>query len=169
MKLTIKVLILILAVTSSALAAASQIHIKEEQAETLFEQLGCTGCHNGQTAATFNQILGEIGDWSSNYASLDEAISNEVTYFGGRKFNSFDELMETMAGNVGKSPDTTEIQELKQFFLDVFQSGGIAITTTTTTQGGATAAQPTGSGPFYMAVAAGVILAVILLFVFSRR
>ncbi len=91
----------------------------EAEAKQIFESIGCVSCHvgqPGQPAASWDLIIQFMQDWSQKYPTIDDAIANEVTYYGGKKFQSFDELMAQMAQNVGRSPDDPEIQKLKQFF-----------------------------------------------------
>ncbi len=93
--------------------------VSEAEAKQIFESIGCVSCHVGQPlqpAASWDLIIQFMQDWSQKYPTIDEAIANEVTYYGGQKFQSFDELMAQMAQNVGRSPDDPDIQKLSEFF-----------------------------------------------------
>ncbi len=109
---------------SSTLTTAQ---VSEAEAKQIFENIGCVSCHVGQPlqpAASWDLIVQFMQDWSQKYPTIDEAIANEVTYYGGQKFQSFDELMAQMAQNVGRSPDDPDIQKLKQFFQSFWEQGG---------------------------------------------
>ncbi len=157
----------------SLLYTSSQTNIDE--ARSVFETLGCTGCHTaGGIAPPFDSVVSKVANWSSKYSTIDDAVKNEVNYFGGQKFNSYEEMMKVMAGNVGKTPDDPDIQLLSQFFKDVFEGKVEAphpTQTTTTGEGGGMGMErggAPGTGMFYGAVIVGVLLAVILFVAFSR-
>ncbi|MEB3861136.1 MAG: hypothetical protein GSR84_02820 [Desulfurococcales archaeon] len=111
-------ILLILALAGYA-TQTTQAQPSPEEARQIFENIGCISCHAGkplQPAASWDLIIQFMEDWSQKYPSIDEAIRNEVTYYGGQKFNSFDELMERMSQNVGKTRNDPEIQQLEAFF-----------------------------------------------------
>ncbi len=111
-------ILLILALAGYA-TQNTQAQPSPEEAKQIFENIGCISCHAGkpgQPAASWDLIIQFMEDWSQKYPSIDEAIRNEVTYYGGQKFNSFDELMERMSQNVGKTRNDPEIQQLEAFF-----------------------------------------------------
>ena len=148
-----------------------------DEAKAKFDQLACFSCHNGNTAPTWDEMLQMIASWGQQYDNIDEAVRNEVVYFGGQKFDSYDDLMSTMAANVGgKTLDDPDIQDLYNFFLAVFngevqiqQAGGQPDT-------GAGAGAPTagaggqeeGRNLFFLTITLAVIAAIVLLLVFSR-
>ncbi|MCE4617168.1 MAG: hypothetical protein F7C32_01090 [Desulfurococcales archaeon] len=141
-----------------------------DEVRNTFTDIGCTGCHNGQTAIAYDDLVNKVRAWGSEYGTIDEAVKEEVTYFGGQKFNSFDELMQTMAGNVGKTIDDPEIVQIKQFLQDQFAQGKQS--PPPTNQEPATSSESEGgtnSTPFYAAVALGVLVAVVLAALFARR
>ncbi|MCE4602053.1 MAG: hypothetical protein F7C08_01425 [Desulfurococcales archaeon] len=97
----------------------TQAQPSAEEAKQIFENIGCISCHAGnplQPAANWDLIIQFMEEWSQKYPSIDEAIRNEVVYYGGQKFNSFEELMERMSQNVGKTRNDPEIQQLEAFF-----------------------------------------------------
>ena len=102
--------------------ASYQLHaqISENEAKQIFESIGCTSCHNGNVADEFDEIVDDMRAWSKKYPTIDDAVANEVTYFGGQKFNSFDELIAQMAQNVGKTPDDPDIKKLETFFRSLW-------------------------------------------------
>ena len=157
----------------SLLYTNSQANIDE--ARSVFETIGCTGCHTaGGTAPTFDNVVSMIANWSSKYNTIDDAVRNEVNYFGGQKFNSYEEMMKVMAGNVGKTLDDPDIQLLSQFFKDVFQGKVEAPqpsqATTPGNMGGLGEGRggAPGVGMFYGTVIVGVLLAIILFVAFSK-
>ncbi len=127
-RITILILALVFASTSMiSLQLVAQP--SEAEAKQIFESIGCVSCHvgqPGQPAASWDLINQFMQDWSQKYPSIDEAIANEVTYYGGKKFQNFDELMAQMAQNVGKTPDDPEIQKLKEYYMSFWQGGAQA-------------------------------------------
>ncbi len=106
---------------SSIATLFATAQLSEEEAMNKFQALGCTSCHNGQVAADWNKILDLFESWKGKYASLDEAVKAEVEYFGGQKFNSYDEMMNVMAQNVGRSMDDPEFKALYDFFKALYE------------------------------------------------
>jgi len=120
--------------------AASAAEVSESKARQIFESSGCTACHNGQIAPTFDGVVKKIREWAAKYPSIDDAVRAEYKYMGGAK--SYDEMMQQM------KRFTPQIKEedyklLYNFFKQVFEAakgGGktaspttTATTTTTTT------------------------------------
>ena len=144
-----------------------------DQAAERFAALGCTSCHNGRAAPTFDDMVALFQEWGQKYESIDEAVANEVVVYG-QTYDSYDAMMEQMAKFVGKNLE--DIQDLHQFFLEVFQGAGqpagdtgTTTTTTTTAEQQATTAQeaaPTQAGEdqpsIAPAVVAGILVAVII-------
>jgi len=123
--------VLALAFTATALSALLSVYAQpsESDARRAFEGLGCTSCHNGQVAHRWDEIVSHFKSWGGKYASLDEAVRAEVTYFGGVKFNSFDELMKTMATNVGRQPSDPQVVLVRDFLVSLFEAGRATPTT----------------------------------------
>jgi len=119
----------------------------EDEAKAKFEALGCTGCHNGGVAPTWDDVVAKFKEWKNKYGSLDDAVKNEVNYFG-QKFNSYDEMMKTMAGNsAAGTPDNPDFQVIDQFLRSIFTGGAGAPTETeTATETGAQTTTQTGAG-----------------------
>ena len=128
---------IILSITLLAILTLPIIHVvaqpSESEARQKFEALGCTSCHNGGVAPTWDTITKDFKAWRGEYKSLDDAVRSEVKYFGGQTFNSFDELMKTMAQNVGKDVNDPDMQIITQY-LKTLYTGGKQTTTTKTTQ-----------------------------------
>jgi hypothetical protein len=105
----------------TALRAASQETLSVKAAADLFNKLGCTGCHaEGGTAMPLPKIIVEIQKWGEKYATIDEAVYNEVVYFGEEHaFKTFKDLMAEMANNVGVGLE--DVEPLSQFFKAVFE------------------------------------------------
>ena len=151
--------------------------LTREEAKNTFTNLGCTGCHNGQTADEFDEILEEIESWAARYSSIDDAIRGEVTYFGGKKFSGLDDLLETMAGNVGKTPDDPGIARLREFFVSEFEKAKAAATASPTestmkTTSPQTTTPATGRAsrtPFYIAVGLGLAIAIVVIALFTLK
>jgi len=122
--------VLTLAFTAAALSALLSVYAQpsENEARRAFEGLGCTSCHNGQVASRWDEIVSHFKSWGGKYASLDEAVRAEVTYFG-MKFNSFDELMKTMATNVGRQPSDPQVVLVRDFLVSLFEAGEATPTT----------------------------------------
>jgi len=104
-----------------------------EEAARIFEEAGCTQCHNGGMAPDFEGTVQVIATWAQYYDDIDEAVRNEYRAFGGA--DSYDEMMQQMKQY---TPGITEeqFQYLYQFFLEVFEyyKSQAQQTTTTTTQ-----------------------------------
>ncbi len=110
------VLLLGIAVGLSQFVATAQI--SEQEAFQLFQQLGCTSCHNNAVAPDWNSVLEMLQKVQSEYGGDIDAFARDVNYFGRvGAFNSWQELMAVMAQNVGKSLDDPDIQKLNEFFL----------------------------------------------------
>jgi len=102
-------------------ATESQQELSVNEAKKLFQQLGCVSCHmeNG-VAEPFDEILKEMGELASQYnGNIDAYVKEKVEYFGGQKFNSFDEMMKVMQSNVGASDE--DIAKLSAFFKSYFE------------------------------------------------
>ena len=109
----------------------------EEEAKSKFEALGCTGCHNGGVAPTWDDVVTMFKEWKNKYGSLDEAVKNEVNYFG-QKFNTYDEMMSTMAGSsAAGTPDNPDFQVIDQYLRSLFEGGATGTPTETVTETGA--------------------------------
>ncbi len=109
----------------------------EEEAKSKFEALGCTGCHNGGVAPTWDDVVAMFKEWKNKYGSLDEAVQNEVNYFG-QKFNTYDEMMSTMAGSsAAGTPDNPDFQVIDQYLRSLFEGGATGTPTETATETGA--------------------------------
>ncbi len=117
------------------LAGAASAAMSMEQAKKAFEAKGCTGCHNGGLAPTFEGTVKKIQEWAKKYNSLDEAVKAEAKNFKMfQNAQSWDQLMNMMNVPGG----------LRKFFEQVFQqakggAGGAAPATTAAPSGGAAA------------------------------
>jgi len=110
------VLLLGIAVGFSQLIATAQI--SEQEAQQLFQQLGCTSCHNGTVAPDWQGTLEIMKKVQTEYGGDIDEFARNVNYFGRTgAFNDWNELMEVMARNVGKTLDDPDIQKLNEFFL----------------------------------------------------
>lgn len=115
-----------------SIMVVTQAQPSESEAKSAFEKLGCTSCHNGGVAKRWEDIVSNFKGYGSRYASLDEAIKAEVTYFGQR-FNSFDELMKTMASNVGRQPGDPQVGIVRSYLEYLFNLGRTMTPPATTT------------------------------------
>ncbi len=107
-----------------------------EEAAQVFEEAGCTQCHNGGMAPDFQGTVDVIAEWAQYYADIDEAVRNEYTAFGGA--DSYDEMMQQMK-QYTKGVTDEQFRYLYDFFLQVFeyykaQAPAEGEATTTTTQ-----------------------------------
>ena len=119
------VLILGVAVAFSQLVATAQV--SEQEAMQIFQQIGCVSCHNGAVAPDWNGTLEMMQKVQTDYGGDIDAFARDVNYFGRKgAFNSWNDLMATMAQNVGKTLDDPDIQKLNEFFLAYagVQAGG---------------------------------------------
>ena len=114
-------LLLIFGATTQ-IAPLSQEQLTPQQAADLFQQLGCVSCHMPNGAAKpFDEILNKMSQMAKQYNGDIDAYTREtVEYFGGQKFNSFDEMMKVMQGNVGASDE--DMAKLKAFFISYFEA-----------------------------------------------
>ncbi|MEB3860588.1 MAG: hypothetical protein GSR84_00020 [Desulfurococcales archaeon] len=117
-----------------------------EEARQKFEQLGCTGCHNGGVAPAWDDVVALFQEWKTKYGSLDEAVSSEVNYFG-KTFNSYDEMMAEMAkSSAAGTIDNPDFQIIYQYLKSIYeggQAGGQETTQQTQTQAPAEETQTT--------------------------
>lgn len=110
------VLLLGVAVGLSQFVATAQI--SEQEAMQIFEQIGCASCHNNAVAPDWNGTLELLKKVQTEYGGDIDEFARNVNYFGRvGAFNSWEELMQVMAQNVGKSLDDPDIQKLNEFFL----------------------------------------------------
>jgi len=162
----------------------SQKTLTEEEAKSLFESLGCTGCHvSGGVADPFDDIVSTFQTAGQQYnGDIDAYVRENVEYFG-QKFDSFDALMQQMGANVGASNE--DIQALSLFFRSVFTKGGgtspeqPAETTTQMTETQTTTPQETGAPqkkppvgtntPIIVFGIAAIIIIAVLLVVFTAK
>ena len=132
--------LLVAGVLVAILLAGAAAALTESQAKQEFQAKGCTNCHNGALAPTFEGVIKKLQEWAKKYNSLDEAVKAEAKNFKMfRNAQSWDQLMNMMPGMT---------PELKQFFEQVFQqakggAGGAASTTTTAAPSGGAAAPAT--------------------------
>jgi len=104
--------------------------VSEEEAKSIFDQLGCANCHGAGVAPSWDEMIALFEDWATRYESIDEAIASEVK---GVAASSYAQLMQSMATFVGKSPDDPDVKKLEEFFLQVFEQarGGAPAAPTT--------------------------------------
>ncbi|MEB3773661.1 MAG: hypothetical protein GSR86_01880 [Desulfurococcales archaeon] len=130
-KIGIPLLFITVLLVSMAYTVYSQP--SEDEAKEIFTSIGCISCHSGkpmQPAASWDLIIQFMEEWSKKYPTIDDAVRNEVTYYGGVKFNDFNELITQMARNVGKDPSDPEIQQLVAFFKSYWGEKATVETTT---------------------------------------
>ncbi len=140
--LVIITIIALIMVSTSFLIVSAQP--SEEEAKQKFEALGCTGCHNGGVAPTWEDVVNSIKEWKTKYGSLDEAVKNEVDFFG-KKFNTYDEMIAEMAkSSAAGTPDNPDFQVIDQYLRSLFEGQATETGTTETTQTG-TATGTTGT------------------------
>ncbi len=100
--------------------SVSEAQLSEEEAFNLFQKLGCTACHVGNQplapALSWELILERLKEVPTKYGGDLDAFAQDTPYYGGRTFSSWQELIEQMARNVGRSPDDPEIQQIFEFF-----------------------------------------------------
>ena len=149
--LVITALFALIMIASSFLIVSAQP--SEEEARQKFESLGCTGCHNGGVAPTWEDVVNIFKEWKTKYGSLDEAVKNEVDFFG-KKFNTYDEMMAEMAkSSAAGTPDNPDFQVIDQYLRSLFEGGqatietGTTETTQTETATGTTETQTTTQSP----------------------
>ena len=150
--------------------ALGQNYMSYEEAENLFERLNCTSCHNGQVAEEFEEVVLELAEWGEEYDSIDEAVREKVVYFNNQRFNSYDELIEQMSSNVGKSPDDPEIQKMFEWFEAVFE-GKVDVPAGEAPPEGAEGGEEgaeTGTNIYYLGIAALVVVVLALLLLRKR-
>ncbi len=170
--IALAVILVLTAAASLVEPARAQEALTVDEARQLFQRLGCTSCHNGQTARTFEEAVLFIDGWRGKYGSLDEAVAAEVEYFGGQRFESYDAMFNVMASNVGKTLDDPDVRSLYEFFKAVYEGrvdlGGLTPPPQETGgQQGAVEAGPS-SNVFYATVILGVVAAIVLLVAFAR-
>lgn len=101
-----------------SLAPQGTAQVSEEEAKQIFEQIGCTSCHNNAVAPDWNGVLEILSKAQTEYGGDIDALARDINYFGRKgAFNSWDELMQVMAQNVGKTMDDPDIQKLNEFYL----------------------------------------------------
>lgn len=107
---------------STQITTVSQEQLTEQQAADLFQQIGCVSCHMPNGAAkSFEEILNKMANMAAQYNGDIDAYTREtVEYFGGQKFNSYDEMMEVMQANVGASDE--DMAKLNAFFKSYFEA-----------------------------------------------
>lgn len=120
MKARLLAVAMLLFVSLLALASAwswvVEAQLSVEEAQDLFTRLGCVSCHNGNVALSWDDMLADLRSRYQELGSLDELARN-TAYFGQQNaFDSWDNLMEVMARNVGRTLDDPEIQQIKEFF-----------------------------------------------------
>ena len=117
---TILGLIALVALVGLNSISVSQAQLSEEEARSLFEKLGCTACHVGNQplapALNWELILERLQKVQTEYGGDLDAFAQDTEYYGGRKFQSWEELIQQMAANVGRSPDDPEIRQIFEFF-----------------------------------------------------
>ena len=169
--ITLAVILVLTGAASLAEPARAQEVLTVDEARQLFQRLGCTSCHNGQTARTFEEAVLFIDGWRGKYGSLDEAVAAEVEYFGGQRFESYDAMFSQMAANTGKTLDDPDVMKLYEFFKAVYEGrvdlAGVTPPPEEAGQAGEVEAGPSNN-VFYATVILGVIAAIVLLVAFAR-
>lgn len=103
---------IILAITLIVLTSIISLTVaqpSETEAKNAFESLGCTVCHNGRVATTWDGVVNLFKESAGKYASLDEFVAKEIgprikaSGFGEPK--TWDELFQLMSNLAGKSGD----------------------------------------------------------------
>jgi cytochrome c551/c552 len=110
----------VLGLWASTVAGAQ---LTEEEARSLFERLGCTACHIGdqpqRPALKWELIIELLQKVPEEYGGDLDAFAQSIEYYGGRTFESWEDLIAQMAQNVGRSPDDPEIRQLFDYFAAV--------------------------------------------------
>ena len=120
------VLLFLVIAGTSIWSSIVEAQLSVDQAKDLFTQLGCTSCHNGAVAISWDDMLADLRAEYEATGSLDE-LARETVYFGQQNvFDSWDALMDQMAKNVGKNLDDPDIQKIKEF-LEAVAKGEIQI------------------------------------------
>lgn len=167
MKLYSTILLLILLVSFASTLYVVNGALTQEEAKALFDRLGCRSCHrDGGIADSWPEILSELKEWGDEYSSIDDAVSERVTYLGGTHFSSFDDLLRQMQSNVGASDE--DIAKLKDFFLSVFE--GVNVTIPTSPTGNAGVKPQQGFSPQFMIVVltSAAVIILIVAYLVSR-
>ncbi|BAA80720.2 hypothetical protein APE_1719.1 [Aeropyrum pernix K1] len=159
----------------------------EEEARATFESIGCVSCHNGTVAVTWDEIVDELKEVPEKYGGDIDAYARDVAYFGQKgAFNTWNDLIATMAQNVGKQPNDPDIQKINEFFLSVAGVSGGETTPTETATGTTTPQEtteettPMGTEteeaeagiPFGLAAAIALLIVVLIAaaaYMFARR
>lgn len=125
-----------------------------EEARDAFNSIGCTNCHqqNG-IAPPFDEIVSDFRAWSKQYPSIDDAVRANV-----EGYDNYDELIQTMLANVGKSLNDPEGQLLYSYFKSLFNE----TTEITTSPIQTTTKSSTSQGPNIILIATiGAIVSLI--------
>ncbi|KSW11689.1 hypothetical protein CF15_02405 [Pyrodictium occultum] len=125
--LALAVAVILIGVASPVFAAGV---LSDQQAKQEFASKGCSSCHNGGLAPTFEGVVKKIREWASTYPSLDKAVESEAPHF--KMFQNAKTWDQLMSMKPGMTP------ELKAYFEHVFNSArgagaGQAATTTIST------------------------------------
>lgn len=92
----------------------------EEEAKSAFENLGCVSCHNGTVALSWEDIVALMKEVPTKYNGDVDALAQDVAYFGQKgAFQTWDQLMQVMAQNVGKTLDDPQVQVINQYLLSL--------------------------------------------------
>ncbi len=168
---------LILAVALASLTVLSQP--TEAQAKDAFAKLGCTACHNGKVAKTWDEIVARWKGLSGKYTSLNDFVKAEVTEevktrgYGEPK--TWDELFILMSTFVGKKREDTKIVE--EYLASLLGIGATPTTPTPTptptpvTSPATPPAEERGVSFILAAVAAAILVLILVAIAFylSRR
>lgn len=154
----IMLILLGLIMTTPTLVLLSQL--SEEQARDQFNSLGCNGCHNGAVADSWDDILMELREVPEKYNGDLDRFAQNVNYRlnPNIKFQTWQDLVNQMAENVGKSADDPGVKAVFQYFENV------ATTPQTTTPPGHTGvtATPITEQAGLKELAISIVIAILL-------
>ncbi len=92
----------------------------------LFEEVGCTNCHDNSVAPDFEATVKKVEEWAAKYPSLDEAVKSEY-----KRASTYDEMMKMMKRYTpGLSEEDYKV--FYSFFAKVFEEAKKGKTTPVT-------------------------------------
>jgi len=112
-----RALIPLLIAVTALFALASLSEVSEGEAKSLFNSLGCTGCHNGAVAPSWDDLVREITEAGARYGGDLDAYARSIQYTlnPSIKFNSWQDLKKVMAQNVGKQPSDPGVSKVFEY------------------------------------------------------
>ena len=119
--LDVLILAALVALAAAGGSGAASAQVSDEEAFQLFQRLGCIGCHNGNVASAWDEVLAKLREVPEKYGgSLNEFAKNvEYTLDPNVKFNTWDDLKRRMAQNVGRDVNDPDIQRIFSYLESV--------------------------------------------------